>query len=221
MKGLWVFFLSPTTHCRRVHLPLRCTALSEAFSKAQPLWCVSRRAGDVSSTRFPSSTYYGLLSTTKCMQASPARSTSWYATNMGCSFWAAASEANKQTWKKPLLSVLRAPQNKPIPETKPTSTRGTGKHWKTGNNWSPECKRALSLQAKVTHTSWLSCSTSNLLEIQGRAMICSSQAMLLAWWSTEKITCTRLASVALFLKEKSSPVLHGRAESSDRMLFST
>lgn len=89
------------------------------------------------------------------------------------------------------------------------------------NNWSPECKRALSLQAKVTHTSWLSCSTSNLLEIQGRAMICSGQAVLLAWWSTEKITCTRLASVALFLKEKSSPVLHGRAESSDQMLFST
>lgn len=80
------FFLPSTTHCKRVHLPLRCTALSEAFSKAQPLWCVSWKAGDVSSTRFPSSAYFGLLSNTKCMQASLARSTSWHATNTGCSF---------------------------------------------------------------------------------------------------------------------------------------
>lgn len=32
-----------------------------------------------------------------------------------------------QMWKKHQLSVLQGPQDKPIPETKPTSTRDTGK----------------------------------------------------------------------------------------------
>lgn len=54
--------------------------------------------------------------------------------------------------------------------------------------WSPECKHAFPLQVKAAHTSWLSCNTSNLLEIQRRATSSSGQAVLLAWRSTEIAT---------------------------------